>query len=204
MKARFNSKKRRGRPPLPVELREPNGRRSRNKGATAVFDLMNKQTGLSARMRVYGAEIGRCDVVEWGYLLGRLYLTTSYDMRSHQHEAGTRIAKDFALYFGLCGIPFPNARALDLFNEVRGQRMPIETDPEDRAKIKKKIELIENLLVPNSAISRIVKRVCVYEQDDGMWTGHNVALLKAGLELLAPFYGIPIEKDKKDVAKSEG
>jgi hypothetical protein len=44
----------------------------------------------------------------------------------------------------------------------------------------------------------------VYEAEDGMWTSHNVALLLNGLQRLAKFYGIPIEKDKETLAKTDG
>ena len=76
-------------------------------------------------MRVYGASEAQCGDTKWGYLLGRLYLTTSYGLRSHQHEAGVRMAQDYARYFGLCGLPQPNARALDLFR-VHGMAGDVE------------------------------------------------------------------------------
>lgn len=201
MKARTStkSKRKRGRPPLPDLARTPSGQLSRSKAATVVIDIMNKRIGLEARMRVYGASTAQCEDVKWGYLLGRMYLTTSYGIRSHQHEAGVRIAQDYARCYGLCGYPMPHPRALDLFR-VHG--MAGDADPGAVQKALEKVRAIERLLRPNSAMLSVVKRVCVYEIDDGMWTGYNLALLKAGLELAAVYYGIPIEKDEKTLATS--
>lgn len=190
MKARTSSRRKRGRPPLPAELREPNGRRSRNKTATDVFDAIMRQTAREARMRVYGAATAECERSEWGYLLGRLYLTTSIGMKSHQHEAGVRMAEDYARYFGLCGLSHPHARALDLFR-VHGRTG--DGSPEAAQKAQARYEDLERLLIPNSAVSRVTRAVCVYEQEDGMWTSHNVALLLNGLQRLAKYYGIPNE-----------
>lgn len=188
MKARVSSKRKRGRPPLPANEREPNGRASRNKAAVAVYDIMNKRIAMEARMRVYGASAAQCEDVKWGYLLGRLYLTTGYGMKSHQHEAGVRMAQDYARYFGLCGFPMPNARALDLFR-VSGRSG--DADPEAAQRAHDRVTEIRARLPGN--IRTIVEAVCIYEHEHGTWSGMNLTLLKAGLNNLAAMYQIPQE-----------
>lgn len=150
-------------------------------------------------MRVYGASAAQCDDTKWGYLLGRLYLTTSIGMRSHQHEAGVRMAQDYARYFGLNGYPQPNARALDLFR-VHGRVG--DGDPDAAAEAAKKVTAIRARLPGN--VRTIVEAACIYEHDNATWSGLNLTMLKAGLTNLAIYYQIPIGKDKETLAKSNG
>jgi F420-0:gamma-glutamyl ligase-like protein len=142
---------------------------------------------MEARIRFYGAAETDCERQEWGYLLGRLYLMAKIGMKSRQHEAGVRMAQDYARYFGLCHIQQPNARALDLFR-VHGRAG--DGDQEAAEKAKQRHDQIERLLVPNSAVSNVTTAVCVYEHH---MTGYYGTALLAGLTRLADFYGIPVD-----------
>jgi hypothetical protein len=49
-----------------------------------------------------------------GYALGRLLLDGK--LTAQQHDIGFKIGEDMSRYFGLTGVPFPSARAQNLFS----------------------------------------------------------------------------------------
>ena len=113
--------------------REPNGRKSRRQASVQKFnhdtEIGNLSVAVAQRVREYGlkdtrlkggkiltAEEQAADPRR-GYALGLLYLDGR--VTEDQHDAGLRYAEDMARYYGLTGVPFPIARAQNIF-AVRG------------------------------------------------------------------------------------
>jgi hypothetical protein len=162
----------RGRPRLDAP-RTPSGQISRSKEANIE---MNMQPAIDRRVRHYGihdtkgasAQVLAGDPA-WGYLLGRLLKDGV--INKAQHDAGNRYADDMAAYFGLTGVPFPSAKAQNMF-AVRGGT---GDDGEDRgkraAKARAKMTKLRDLLMRCGDINtgrrvlHTINAVCVEDID---------------------------------------
>ena len=129
----------------------------------------------------------------WGYLLGRLYLDKAIE--ESQHDAGLKYANDMARYYGLTGVPFPSARAQDLFAIRSDGDEPQGKGRAAQSARKRMVELRDVLLATGDIatgrrVLAIVDLVCVHnpenlrtlDQANGLW-------LRQGLNRLAKFYG---------------
>jgi hypothetical protein len=161
---------------------------------------MNMQPAIDRRVRHYGihdtkgasAQVLAGDPA-WGYLLGRLLKDGV--INKAQHDAGNRYADDMASYFGLSGVPFPSAKAQNMF-AVRGSS---GDDDEDRgkraAKARAKMTKLRDLLMNCGDINtgrrvlHTVNAVCV-EDIDHLRTLNTPmrAWLVSGLNSLCRFY----------------
>jgi hypothetical protein len=187
---------RRGRPRLDAP-RTPSGQISRSKEA---YIEMNMQPAIDRRIRHYGirstkdtpAQILAGDPA-WGYLLGRLLKDGA--INKAQHDAGNRYAEDMASYFGLTGVPFPSAKAQNMF-AVRGGT---GDDNEDRGKMASKarakmVKLREMLLAcgdinTGRKVLHTVNAVCVEDMDHLRTLNSPMrAWLVSGLNSLSRFY----------------
>jgi hypothetical protein len=112
----------RGRPRLPAADREPNGQPSRRIASTQQRDQdENMNVAIARRIRDHAFEnAGKILTLHQaidprrGYALGRLLLDGK--LTSQQHDIGIKLGEDMARYYGLTGIPFPSARAQNLFS----------------------------------------------------------------------------------------
>lgn len=136
----------------------------------------------------------------YGYVLGVLYMRGA--VTDGQHEAGKRYAEDMARYFGLCGYPFPSARAQNLF-AIRGGNGegPDRTDEavaarEKAQKLRDVVLLGKNVGTGKCAydigtgrkVAHVVNMICLQDSREVALTGYMVSLLKRGLNALAKFY----------------
>lgn len=161
---------------------------------------MNMQPAIDRRVRHYGIHGGKEVTAQqmagdplWGYLLGRLLKDGV--INKQQHEAGNRYSDDMASYFGLTGIPFPSAKAQNMF-AVRGSS---GDDDEARgnkaAKARAKMVKLRDLLLACGDINtgrrvlHTVNAVCV-EDIDHLRTlnGPMRAWLTLGLNALGRLY----------------
>lgn len=119
MTARTKAQKReakRGRPRLPANsnTREPNGQPSRRKERVELLEHEMIAGVGATRMRHFNiANIEQAINPRYGYLLGRMRMDGN--ISEEQHDAGQRYSEDMARYYGLTGVPFPSAKAQNLF-----------------------------------------------------------------------------------------
>jgi hypothetical protein len=163
---------------------------------------MNMQPAIDRRVRHYGIhDTSKATAQQlagdphWGYLLGRLL--NDGVISKGQHEAGNRFAEDMALYFGLTGVPFPSAKAQNMF-AVRGSS---GDDDEERGKRATKarrrmVELRDTLLAcgdinTGRRVLHTTNCVCV-EDLDHLRTLNPLmrGWLVRGLNALIQFYGM--------------
>lgn len=181
----------RGRPLMPDVEREPNGRASRRKLAVIVrkdeSERAVKSVAMEARERLYGISDKMSDRPEAGYTLGRLFLFGM--ITKEQLDAGNHMAEDFARYYGLTGVPFPSARAQDLFR-VRGMPGPDRADAARAAS--NAIMAIEMALgladQSGRPVTTVTKRVCVQDDDTNIHHAYTLLMLQKGLSALAVHY----------------
>lgn len=175
MAARTKAQKlkvKRGRPRRDAP-RTPSGQISRSKEANLE---MNMQPAIDRRIRHYGihgtkdttAQILAGDPT-WGYLLGRLLKDGV--INKAQHDAGNRYSEDMAAYFGLTGVPFPSAKAQNMF-AVRGSAGDDDGERGERAaKARAKMVKLRDLLLACGDINtgrrvlHTVNCVCVEDID---------------------------------------
>lgn len=163
---------------------------------------MNMQPAIDRRVRHYGIH-GTKEATahqlagdpHWGYLLGRMLKDGS--INKAQHEAGNRYAEDMALYFGLTGVPFPSAKAQNMF-AVRGSSGDDDEERGKRAtKARRRMTEVRDLLLACGDINtgrrvlHTVNAVCV-EDIDHLRTlnGSMRAWLALGLNALGRFYEV--------------
>ena len=190
----------RGRPELYASSddREQNGRQSRRKMAVQSRRIENerqvKDTVISARQRVHGINETVCDGQDAGSVLGRLYLAGM--IKLHHKRAGLRFEEDAIRYCALTGIPFPNPRAIDL-GKVRG--IGRDANPSDARAAKDKFMRLEKCLsdvdVSGRPVATVVKRVCLSDNDDGIYATHMIQHLWRGLDALVDYYEISRSDD---------
>lgn len=188
-------RKRRGRPRLEGVAREPNGRKSRRKVAVSARESARaedtRSVAVEARIR-HGIPKEWAHLPQAGSALGRVTLMFPQRLEPHHVEAGERLALDYARYYALSGIPFPSPRAANLFY-VHGA-VNNHDDPQRTRKAASRVMALERVLgmadVAGRPVTRLVKQVCVLDDDGAMRFEHMVAFLKKGLEALATFYNI--------------
>lgn len=131
-----------------------------------------------------------------GYVLGLLLLGNR--ISQVQHEAGILYGEDMSRYYKLKGVPFPSARAQDLF-AVRGEAG--ESVPQiraARAATKRMLALRAALLaaggvpVTGRRIEHTVRAVCLLDLPDSYYVGPSFmsGLLVRGLNALVQHYGL--------------
>lgn len=145
-------------------------------------------------MRHYGIkDIKQAADPRYGYVLGRMLMDGT--VNEVQHEAGIRYAEDCARYYGLTGIPFPSARAQNLF-AVHSTSDEVSQSRADRAKdARDKVQKLQALLLKcgdintGRRIQQTVKLICVEDVEERRYLPPNMALwLKQGLNKLAEHY----------------
>jgi hypothetical protein len=206
MKARTKARRRAkgaGRKPIPNMPRTASGAISRShQGRQARDDYARDLTeaekadtmsvAVEMRQRVHGATTATARRPEWGYVLGRIYLDGklgSLDgLGKVRLEAGTRYADTLARYHGLTGIPFPSARAQNLFSvhgydgETSAERAKAARRASDR---RMELEGVLLRLSSGRAIASTVHSVCFLDIDESRgWPDHMMAFLRRGLDAL--------------------
>jgi hypothetical protein len=202
--AKLAAKRGRGRPTLPpdMEARTGNGRRSRRQSNHDERKRQLEQQTIStvAATRVRHLHIVGKDALEkaldprYGYLLGRLFMDGT--ITEDQYDAGCRYSEDMSRYYGLTGVPFPSAKAQNMF----AIRSPDSGEPEGRGDAAKRarakmVSLRDTLLHVGDIntgrrVVHTVNAVCVEDLDSlRNLNPPMLAWLKAGLNALARFYG---------------
>jgi hypothetical protein len=189
-------KAKRGRPKLNAP-RTPSGQISRSKEANLE---MNMLPAIERRVRHYDIRSTKdasafqlAGDPNWGYLLGRLLKDGTINRA--QHDAGNRYADDMALYFGLTGVPFPSAKAQNMF-AVRGSSGDDGDDKGKRAaKARRKMAELRDLLLGCGDINtgrrvlHTVNAVCVEDIDHLRTLNSSMkAWLVLGLNALGRHY----------------
>lgn len=194
----YRRRVKKGRPLLPAQEREANGRKSRRKSDQAKRRQENeaeiRSVALSARIRHDLARNGLspslADRVEAGSALGRAWLCSG-DMLNYAHYlAGTRFGEDYRRYYALSGFAAPTVRALDL-NRARGLAMD---RPELAARARRHMlalaEAVRRVDQPGRPVASLLRQVCLLDDDSHLHLPHMVRLLARGLDALVAFYGI--------------
>jgi hypothetical protein len=214
--AKLAAKRGRGRPTLPPDMEariadgRVNGRRSRRQSnQNARREQLEHEiisTVAATRIRHLGIvdapdENGKLVKAEtraidprYGYLLGRLCM--DHTITEEQYDAGNRYSEDMSRYYGLTGVPFPSAKAQNMF----AIRSPDSGEPEGRGDAAKKarakmIELRDVLLRVGDIntgrrVVHTVNEVCLVDSEHLRDLNSPMrAWLKAGLNALARFYG---------------
>lgn len=127
-----------------------------------------------------------------GSVLGLMHFDRHFT--DNQYEAGKRYAEDAARYYSAVGIPFPSARAFNMFS-IRGHDGEIS---EDRAKAAReasnKIMAIERVLLSMEGgpmVKRKTFEVCVLDDHGAReWTPFTISYVRRGLQALVDYYGI--------------
>lgn len=212
MKARTKAQKRRqkrGRPRLPAAERELNGGKSRRIASQQARDAENakeaRETVLQTRQRhaaLLDGELITTTEAEnpmRAYVLGQLHLDGVITRR--QHDAGIRFAEVRARYFGMCGVPFPSARAQNMFAVHGYSGEPNQSFIEaSRAASDADMKLRQLLMSMRDGRSvwSTVNSICVEDiKEARTWPAHHMGWLKRGLNALCEHYGISEDKDKQ-------
>lgn len=197
-KANRRRKNKGGRPRIEGVEREPNGQPSRRKSVRAERDsetaAETRKVAVEARMRLYGGSAEECERHEYGSVLGRLYLARR--IKKHHFDAGSRMAEDFARYYGLTGIPYPSAKAQDI-SRVKG--LGSDPNPEKVKAASNRVMAIEQKLgladIQGRPVTSVCKRVCIMDDSQGMEFPHMIGFLVKGLNALAVYYGVDMQED---------
>jgi hypothetical protein len=194
----------RGRPRLPAIEREPNGRQSRRKESQNVQAQaeLSETPAIQRRIRednivplrqkdgkIVSAEQQALDPRR-GYALGLLLIDKS--ITQAQHDTGVRFGEDMARFYALTGVPFPSARAQNLF-AVRGTGADeSESRTEAAKRARQTAKRLEAVLMgvgdidTGRKVAHTVKTVCVLdEQNARCWPEHMLNFLRRGLNALA-------------------
>lgn len=124
---------------------------------------------------------------EWGYELGRLFVTGKISHR--EHEAGKRYADLVARYTRIKGFPSPNVRASSL-EPGGGRSLASEPDADAIRRVSTAMhEASERLFCADPAWEAVVRRACV--EDLPVVCTRD---LRAALIELADFWQIPEQK----------
>lgn len=209
-------KAKRGRPRLPNLARTQSGRISRSSTQTQERKATEEQkamaTVINMRERLHGATGSNAKALEWGYVLGRIWMDGNLGPRSEpttepnkprglmrigdfRLEAGNRYAADMATYFGLTGIPFPSVRAQTLFQSGRGYEGDITAERNEIIKDSADwMMALEGVLLKcenGRNVATTVKNICVLDIDEARgWPPHMHAYLRTGLDALVWKYGL--------------
>lgn len=158
------------------------------------------ETVVRARMRHTGLseELARKDFA--GSVLGLLH----FDRRisDWEYEVGKRYAALMASYYALTGIPFPSARAQDIFR-VGGFDGDESLSRSEKARAASNRVMIAEKALLNCSQGRMVKtktfEVCVLDIPEARdWTIHTLSFVHKGLDLLREPLGV--DRRAKDAA----
>lgn len=202
MKARTKAAKRAGRKrKLNIE-RQPNGQPARSVSEAKENAQL---TAVAARMRLFGADKAEAMRPEMGHVLGRLYLDKRNGISLEMYQAGLRMGEEYSRYYGLCGVPFPSARAQDLFRlggdsgDITDCRGPLhnrcgQCQACKARKARNDAQAIELVLaiddIAGCPIRTVTKRVVIEDRDEGLYQRHMLGHLRKGLKALVKHYGI--------------
>lgn len=196
-------KSRQGRPKLPAQPREQNGRLSRRIESRRERDMEQLAENPNIVRRIREARIlpyrnrdGRMvSPIEQaqnplrGYTLGLLLLDRR--ITQEQHDAGENYARLAAAYYGLTGIPFPSARAQNLFavrggeGEEREDRVKATVAVRARAKHAVGVLLAVGDINTGRKVAHAVNEVCVLDNIAARtWPEPMLNLLRRGLNAL--------------------
>lgn len=145
-----------------------------------------RSTVLAARQRLYAVPMADAGSAEAGYELGRLWLSGKISAR--QLEAGKEYHCLVADYQRAIDMPSPYPQGMDL-GAARG--LSLKGEP-DESRIKRTVNQYMRSLTAMADAGKpatvAVREVCVY--DRGVFDVENLA---HGLDILADFFGIPLE-----------
>jgi len=185
----------RGRPKLPANsnTREPNGRLSRRNERTELLEHEMISTVAATRVRHLNlVSVEQAANPRYGYLLGRIRMDGK--ITEDQHDTGQRYSEDMARYYGLTGVPFPSAKAQNMF-AIRSDGDEPAGKGEAAKKARARMVELRSLLLATGDINtgrrviHTVNAVCVEDLDHLRdLNPAMLAWLKAGLNALARFY----------------
>ena len=188
----------RGRPKLPADVntREPNGQKSRRKERIELLEHETISTVAATRVRhlhLVGQDaIEKATNPRYGYTLGRIRMDGH--ITEEQHDAGERYSEDMARYYGLTGVPFPSAKAQNMF-AIKSDGGEPEGKGEAARKARAKMVELRDVLLKCGDINtgrrviHTVNAVCVEDLDNLRHLNPPMlAWLKRGLNALAVFY----------------
>jgi hypothetical protein len=188
----------RGRPKLAANLntREPNGRKSRRSERTELLE--HEMISTVAATRVRHLHLVGQDAIEkaanprYGYTLGRIRMDGH--ITEEQFDAGQRYSEDMARYYVLTGVPFPSAKAQNMF-AIKSDGGEPEGKAEAARKARAKMVELRDVLLKCGDINtgrrviHTVNAVCVEDLDNLRHLNPPMlAWLKRGLNALAVFY----------------
>lgn len=188
--------KRGGRPSIPNALRTEAGRISRSSAEKNRQRLESeaqiKNTALTARSTKQGISIKHANDPLWGYSLGQLMKLER--ISKAEHDSGVEIGIMMSNYYGLTGIPFPSARAQNLF-AVGGHQGETTTEQAKAARsASNRYMLFQGEVLRSGRKGREVhttlRNVCLLDYDTQEWPNHMINLLKNGLKLWDEFNGV--------------
>lgn len=197
---------------MEATAREPNGRVSRRLASRQrrEHEVISENPNIIRRiregnLRPYRRQDGRV-VTEieqardgrHGYVLGRLLLNGT--INEVQHDAGIKFAEDTSRYYGLYGLPFPSARAQNLFAVSGHDNRPPRG--EEAQHLKRRREKQRDMLLNTGNIDmgrriwHTVNLVCVEDMpNQAKLPNHMIEWLRRGLNQLAIYYGMEAMKD---------
>jgi len=196
-------KAKRGRPRLPAIEREPNGRQSRRKESQDVqaAEELSEIPAIQRRIRednivpfkkdgkLVSAEKQAQDPRR-GYALGLLLL--DHRITQAQHDAGVRYGEDLSRFYALTGVPFPSARAQNLFAVKATGTDENESRAEQARRARQTASKLDAILLSvgdidtGRKVSHTVKMVCVLDvHESRCWPEHMLGFLRRGLNALA-------------------
>lgn len=203
MKARTKAAKKkakRGRPySTGLPRRTASGRKSRAREHQAEEERDAMSTALEARMR--HALLGHGEIITEaearnrlrGFVLGLLHIDGKIDR--DELSAGVWYAELVSRYYGLVGIPFPSARAQDLYS-IKGYEGEISTEKARLAReISNRVMEVEGVILARKSgrqAASAVKSVCVMDLPEAReWPGHMIGYLKVGLRAIGEKFDCP-------------
>lgn len=176
-------------------LRTKSGRKSRSKAETERAGLAamkkTRETVVSARVQHQGISEKEAVDPMYGFALGRLFKGRVITKR--EYDAGLRYSEDSAKYYGLNGIPFPSARAQNMFAVAGYAGETTESQARAARAASNEFMACDGLLASQGQhgvqVRSTVKSVCIEDLGDVDWPSNMKAWLKVGLLALADRYG---------------
>lgn len=186
-----SSRRKAGRPRIEGAERYPGGQVN-HKWREDHNEKDAQSVAIKARKRVHGLKEKDAKSQHAGSVLGRIFIDEK--ITDAQREAGERFAEDMARYYALYGLPFPSARAQNIFSVKGFGGEESESKVDAAKKVTSKILAINDELVkrPNYAqVKSTLFNVCVMDYDHlRAMPDAQFAYLRAGLRALIWFYGV--------------
>lgn len=179
----------RGRPPLPG-TGEPGSRRVIDMHAREFeSEKKVKSVAVEARSRHHDIPKNVADSELGGSVLG--LMRHRGQITESQYMAGKRYGLDMQRYYSLSGHPHPSPKAQNIMR-VRGKGgdAPAEEIQSAANKMMKLDTVLGKADTSGRPVTTVVKRVCILDNEDGVWQPHMIKHLKKGLHALAVEYGI--------------